>query len=103
MPITIDASPPSVSLTPPTMSICHGSMGRDRSPALVVASLAPAPRRLDEVVAHERPVDPRAAGRRGGLVLGEVVEDRLGSPGGGLTAQSGGQGRGWRGHRVGGC
>jgi hypothetical protein len=33
-PVTIDASLPSSSFTPPTMSICHSSMGRDRSQRL---------------------------------------------------------------------
>jgi hypothetical protein len=34
MPVTILASRPPVSITPPTMSICHSSMARERSQRL---------------------------------------------------------------------
>ena len=52
----------------------------------VVPSLAADLRGLNQAVAHQRPVDARAAGQRGGLLPGELVADGLRSPAGVVAA-----------------
>jgi hypothetical protein len=62
MPDTIAASHPSARRTPPTMSICHSSIARERLPPPVVAARTCAGLRDDQPVVDQAPVDRRRPG-----------------------------------------
>ena len=80
------SSPPPASAHP-AHDVHLPELHRPRAlPAAVVGGAAAAALRVDQAVAHQGPVDRRAAGRRGGVLAGQVVADRARAPAGVVRA-----------------